>query len=130
MHIKIDNLSDRAVYQQIVDQVKRDIALGRINPGEKIPPVRQLAAEIVINPNTIAKAYKQLEQEGVITTRAGSGTFVAEIQNTLNDEARKALVCRQLELAVVDAVHTDVDKNELNNWFGELVEEYYKEVKS
>ncbi len=126
MHIKIDNLSDRPVYQQIVDQVKRDAALGRLRAGDKIPPVRQLAAEIVINPNTIAKAYRQLEQEGVITTRAGSGTFVAEIQNTLNDAARKSLVCGQMELAVVDAVHTRVTEKELAKWFGELVEKYYK----
>ena len=126
MHIKIDNLSDRPVYQQVVDQVKRDVALGRICPGDKIPPVRQLAVEIVINPNTIAKAYRQLEQEGVITTRAGSGTFVAEIQNTLNDNTRKTLVCKQLELAVVDAVHTRVSEKDLSKWFGEMVGRYYK----
>ena len=127
MHIKIDNLSDRAVYQQIVDQIKRDIALGRMCPGDKIPPVRQLASEIVINPNTIAKAYRQLESEGIISTRAGSGTFVAEIQNTLNDESRKSLICKQLELAVVDAVHTKVTKNELTDWFSQIIGQYYEQ---
>ncbi|MBN2064105.1 MAG: GntR family transcriptional regulator [Sedimentisphaerales bacterium] len=125
MHIKIDNLSDRPVYQQIIDQIKRDIALGRLAVGDKIPPVRQLALDIVINPNTIAKAYRQLEQDGVINTRAGSGTFVAEIQNTLNNESRKVLVCNQLELAVVDAVHTQVAQKELTNWFSEIAGRYY-----
>jgi GntR family transcriptional regulator len=64
MQINIDNASDRAVYQQIIDQVKRDIALGRLGKDERLPTVRQLAGQIAINPNTIAKAYQQLEREG------------------------------------------------------------------
>lgn len=125
MHIKIDNLSDQPVYQQVIDQIKRDIALGRLAVGDKIPPVRQLALDIVINPNTIAKAYRQLEHDGVITTRTGSGTFVAEIQNKLNDQSRKMLICKQLELAVVDAVHTQVEEKTLSGWFTEILGRYY-----
>ena len=56
MQIRIDNASDRAVYQQIIDQIKRDIALGRLLKDEKLPTVRQLAGQLAINPNTIAKA--------------------------------------------------------------------------
>ncbi len=61
MQIRIDNASGRAVYQQIMDQVKRDIALGRLIKDEKLPTVRQLARQLAINPKTIAKAYHQLE---------------------------------------------------------------------
>ncbi len=68
MQIRIDNASGRPVYQQIIDQVKRDIALGRLTRDEKLPTVRQLAGRLAINPNTIAKAYRQLEQEGIIVT--------------------------------------------------------------
>jgi len=56
MHFRIDNASNRPVYQQIMDQIKRDIALGRLIKNEKLPTVRQLAGQITINPNTIAKA--------------------------------------------------------------------------
>ena len=77
MQFRIDNASDRPVYLQIIDQVKRDIALGRLAKEERLPTVRQLAQQLAINPNTIAKAYRQLEQEGIIVTRAGAGAFVA-----------------------------------------------------
>jgi len=72
MQIRIDNASNRPVYRQIIDQIKRDIALGRLIKDEKLPTVRQLAAQLAINPNTIAKAYRQLEGEGIIITRPGS----------------------------------------------------------
>lgn len=72
MQIKIDNASNRPAYQQIIDQVKRDIALGRIVKDERLPTVRQLANQLAINPNTIAKAYRLLEREGIIVTRPGA----------------------------------------------------------
>ncbi len=72
MLIQINPASARPVYQQIIDQVKLDIALGRLAPGDRLSTVRDLAATLAINPNTIAKAYRQLEQEGTIVTRAGA----------------------------------------------------------
>ncbi len=89
MHFRIDNASDRPVYQQIIDQIKRDIALGRLNKNERLPTVRQLAGQIAINPNTIAKAYRQLEQEGIIVTKAGAGAFVANLDSNLSRSVRK-----------------------------------------
>ena len=59
MHLQINNASARPVFQQIIDQVKLDIALGRLVPGDRLPTVRELAATLAINPNTIAKAYSQ-----------------------------------------------------------------------
>ena len=76
MQIRIDNASDRPVYQQIIDQVKRDIALGRLAKDERLPTVRQLAEQLAINPNTISKAYRQMEQEGIINTRPGAGVRI------------------------------------------------------
>jgi len=78
VQISIDPRSDRPVYQQIIDHIKREIALKRLLSGEKISTVRELARQLVINPNTIAKAYKYLEQEGILTTRPGAGAFVSE----------------------------------------------------
>ena len=92
MQIRIDNASDRPVYQQIIDHVKRDIALGRIIKNEKLPTVRQLAGQIAINPNTIAKAYRQLEQQGIIVTKAGAGAFVANLDSNLSRSVRKKII--------------------------------------
>ena len=121
MQIKIDNASDRPVYQQIIDQVKRDIAIGRLGRDEKLPTVRQLAGQLAINPNTIAKAYQQLEREGIITTRPGSGTFVANLDSDLSGSVKKRIICEDLEGAVVDAFHMQIDSQTLLRWFNEAI---------
>ena len=124
MQFRIDNASPRPVYRQIIDQVKRDIALGRLLKNEKLPTVRQLAGRLTINPNTIAKAYRQLEQEGIITTKPGAGAFVADLNSTLNRSVKKKLVSGQLERIVVEAFHMQIDKKTLSEWFGETVEKF------
>ncbi len=117
MQIRIDNASDRPVYQQIIDQVKRDIALGRIIKNEKLPTVRQLAGQIAINPNTIAKAYRQLEQQGIIVTKAGAGAFVANLDSNLSRSVRKKIISEELERIAVDAFHMQIDSQTLLEWF-------------
>ena len=117
MQIYIDHGCNRAVYQQIIDQVKRDIALGRLRTGERLATVRELSAALVINPNTIAKAYKQLEQDGIIVTRAGAGAFVAELSSNLSRTVRRKILHEQLELLVVEAIHMQIDTGTLRQWF-------------
>jgi len=124
MQIIIDNASDRPVYQQIIDQIKRDIALGQLRKDEKLPTVRQLANQLVINPNTIAKAYRQLEREGILVTRSGAGTFVAEIDSSLSRLVRKKILSRQMERLIVDAVHMQIDKRSLLDWFDEMLDRF------
>jgi len=124
MQIRIDNASDRPVYQQIIDQVKRDIAIGRLGKDEKLPTVRQLAGQLAINPNTIAKAYQQMEREGIITTRPGSGAFVANLDSNLNNSVKKKLISEDLERAVVDAFHMQIDSETLLKWFNEAIEKF------
>jgi GntR family transcriptional regulator len=129
MQFRIDNGCDRPVYQQIIDQVKRDIALGRLLTGEKLPTVRQLAGLLAINPNTIAKAYRQLEQEGIIVTRPGAGAFIADINNTLSMSVRKRILCDDIEHVIVEAVHMQIEKQSLIEWFVERVEKFRFSVK-
>ena len=117
MQFRIDNASDRAVYLQITDQVKRDIALGRLVKEERLPTVRQLAQQLAINPNTIAKAYRQLEQEGIIVTRAGAGAFVANLDSLLSRAVRRRLICDELERIVVEAFHMQIDRETITEWF-------------
>jgi len=122
MQVRIDHASDRPVYQQIMDQVKRDIALGRLLREERLPTVRQLAQDLAINPNTIAKAYRQLEQEGVIVTNAGAGAFVAGLDSTLSRTVRKRILCDELERIVVEAFHMQIERQTLLDWFHGVLE--------
>ena len=124
MELRIDNSCDQPVYLQIIDQIKRDIALGRLKVADKLPTVRQLAAQIVINPNTIAKAYRQLESQGIINTRPGAGAFVAQIDSRLSLSIRKRNLCDQLERVIVEAVHMQIDAKTLIKWFSDLIKEY------
>ena len=121
MQFNINHSSDRPVYRQIMDQIKRDIALGRLIKNEKLPTVRQLAGQIAINPNTIAKAYRQLEQEGIIVTKAGAGAFVANLDSNLSRSVRKKLISEELERIAVEAYHMQIDSQTLLEWFNNAV---------
>jgi GntR family transcriptional regulator len=124
MQIRIDNASGKPVYQQIINQIKRDIALGRLDIDEKLPTVRQLAAQLAINPNTIAKAYRQLEQEGIIVTKPGAGAFVANLDSNLSKAVRKKIISEEIERIIVDAFHMQIDKQNLADWFKNAVEKF------
>ena len=80
------------IYLQLMEQVKHSIETGALRPGEQLPGIRPLAEELVINPNTVAKAYRELEHEGVIELRHGSGAYVAQRANAgkLADSLRAA----------------------------------------
>ena len=124
MQIRIDNASGRPVYQQIIDQIKRDIALGRLVKDEKLATVRQLASQLAINPNTIAKAYRQLEQEGIIVTRPGAGAFVANLDSNLSKAVKERVISEELERIVVEAFHMQIDSRTLLEWFNNAVEKF------
>src|SRR5262245_47340067 len=66
------------VYLQLIEQVKHGVDVGILRPGDQLPPIRRVAEDLVINPNTVAKAYRELEHDGVIELRQGAGAFVAE----------------------------------------------------
>ena len=129
MQFHIDNASDRPVYQQIMGQIKHDIALGRLMKEEKLPTVRQLARQLALNPNTIAKAYRQLEQEGIIVTKPGAGAFVANLDSNLSKSVKKKIVSEQLERIAVEAFHMQIDRQTLLEWFGNAVEKFNWPVK-
>jgi GntR family transcriptional regulator len=76
VRIRIDAKSGVPFYRQIIEQVKFGVARGDLNPGDQLPTVRKLAVDLSINPNTVIRAYRELEIEGVLDTHQGSGTFV------------------------------------------------------
>lgn len=78
MLVRLDFRSGLPIYLQIVEQVKHHVAAGKLKPGDQLPTVRQLATELRVNFNTIARAYQQLDEEGIISTQQGRGTYVLE----------------------------------------------------
>jgi GntR family transcriptional regulator len=94
--INLNPADERALYQQIVDEVRRGLVLGTLAPEDPLPSVRALAAELRVNPNTVQQAYRELERAGVVYSRRGQGTFVAapgggEREQLLRDVADRAL---------------------------------------
>lgn len=81
MHIQLDFRSGQPIYMQIVEQVRQLIARGELRPGDQLPTVRQLATELRVNFNTVARAYRLLDETGLISTQLGRGTYVWEFPN-------------------------------------------------
>lgn len=75
---RLDSRSGVPTYLQLVDQVRRGMLLGYLSEGDRLPTVREVAASLVVNPNTVAKAYRELEREGLVAPRAGQGTFITD----------------------------------------------------
>jgi GntR family transcriptional regulator len=104
----LDSGSGVATYLQIVQQVKEALRLGTIDVGDQLPTVREVVADLAINPNTVAKAYRELEREGLVVARQGRGTFVASTLAPASlrhhDELRAEL---ERWLAAADAVGLD-----------------------
>ena len=101
------------IYRQIVNQVQYLVAAGRLAPGEELPPIRTLAEQLVVNPNTIARAYLELERAGVVTKRHGSGTYVSDNGSPLKRAERLKLVAQRADALLAEASHLDVALEDL-----------------
>jgi GntR family transcriptional regulator len=101
------------IYRQIVNQVKYLVAAGRLAPGEELPPIRTLAEQLVVNPNTVARAYLELEQAGVVTKRHGSGTYVSDGGSPLKRAERLKLITQRTDALLAEARHLDIGLDEL-----------------
>ena len=112
MQIKLSFKSGKPVYLQIVDQVRSAAAAGAIGTGDPLPSIRPLAEELRVNRNTVAKAYAELESQGVIETIAGKGCFVQANQSPYRKEVRLKLLTEEIDQAVVQAHHLQVTKVE------------------
>ncbi len=109
MLIHISTTDGLPIYAQIVNQVKYLIASGRIAAGEQLPPVRKLAEQLVVNPNTVARAYRELETAGLITTRRGAGVYVAEGRSPLSHHERQRILSGRLDVLLAEARQMNVE---------------------
>ena len=114
------------IYRQIVNQVKYLVAAGRLAPGEELPPIRSLAEQLVINPNTVARAYRELEHAGVVSKRHGSGTYVSENGSPLKKSARRQILNERADALAAEAAHLGVELEELL----EIVSERHEALKA
>ena len=105
MDIRVSPQSNAPIYAQIVEQVKQLVASGRLAPGDELPTIRALAQRLLINPNTVARAYRELEVEGLVTSRVGQGTTVASGVSPLSVEARTRLMQEHVATLVTHARH-------------------------
>jgi GntR family transcriptional regulator len=126
--LTIDPRSGVPIYQQIVEQVKRSTALGVLQAGEQLPTVKQLALDLTINPNTVARAYRDLERDGVIATAPGRGSFAkgdgeaASTKLAARDVARHAIEGAVREAKAMGLSRSDVHAvadSVLDRWYPE-----------
>src|SRR5476651_2023599 len=112
MLIQINFKSGTTVYLQLVDQIRYAAASGALKTGEPLPPIRSLAEELRVNRNTVAKAYAELESQGVIQTLQGKGCFLSENNSPFKKQVRDKLLLGKIDEAVVTAHHLQTGRDE------------------
>jgi GntR family transcriptional regulator len=124
MQFQCDTTSRTPIYRQLIEQVRSAVARGRLQPGERLPSVRQLSRELVVNPNTIARAYTELEHDGTLITQQGRGVFVAQPRSDLTKRARQRQLEEHLEQLVVEAFHLGFTADELLALINKRIEQF------
>jgi GntR family transcriptional regulator len=112
MLFQLNFKSGKAVYLQLVDQVRVAVASGALQPGEMLPAIRPLAEELRVNRNTVAKAYAELESQGVIETTAGKGSVVRASGTPFKKDVRRKMLAESVDEAVVHAHHLQIGKDD------------------
>ncbi len=98
----INPKSAAPIHRQIGDQIRRSVAAGLLVPGDKLPSVRELASRLLVNPNTVARVYRDLERDGLLETRRGQGTYISANASALAESERRRLVSENLDAAARD----------------------------
>lgn len=101
------------IYLQIANQVKQLVASGRLAPGDEVPPIRTLAHQLLVNPNTVARAYLELERDGVVQKRHGSGTYISDTGSPLARKERVKILAERIDALLAEARNLRVEPLEL-----------------
>jgi len=113
MHLRVSPTDGVPIYLQIVNQVKYLVAAGRLAPGEELPPIRTLAERLAINPNTVARAYRELEVAGVVVKRGTTGTFVSASGSPLARKERVRILTERIDALLAEARQLGFPSDEL-----------------
>jgi len=110
---QLDLKNRKSIYEQVIDSFKEEIVSGVLAPGEKLPSVRDLSKQLTINPNTVQKAYRELEREGYCYTVSGLGTFVSKPENVAADPEQIALLNAELVRIIRELRYQNVSPDEI-----------------
>lgn len=116
----IDGRSSKPIYQQIIDGIKEKIIQGALEPGDRLPSVRELAKVLLTNPNTVARAYRDLEREKVIETIRGKGTFISSVYKPQFNNEILERIKENMKKIVIEAHYIGIDKERLANLLVEV----------
>ena len=128
--IQISPGSDQPIYAQIVGQISEAVARGQVAVGDKLPPVRKLAAELVINPNTVARAYSVLEQAGLVSTKTGAGTFVSDPKLRTADAADLNALTERIDTLIARGLNLGIEGDDLVAIFKNRVSKFSNRTES
>jgi len=126
MVFEIEPRSPKTIYRQICDRVRLDVASGVLRPGDRLPPIRDVAADLRVNRNTVARAYQELEREGVILSRVGSGSVVANSQSDIQMRERLRVVEGQITELLVQAFHFQIEPDRVLDMVRKRIEQFQK----
>jgi GntR family transcriptional regulator len=113
VQIHLSRQNGMPTYLQIVQQVKHLVASGRLQEGEELPPIRVLALQLRINPNTVARAYRELETAGIVAKRSTTGTYVSDAGSPLARRERLRILTERIDALLVEARQLNIDSNEI-----------------
>jgi GntR family transcriptional regulator len=113
MQIHLSPSDGRPIYQQIVEQVRRLLAAGRLEPGDELPTIRGLAEQLLVNPNTVARAYRELELAGLVEKRRTAGTFVSALAATKPRRERLRAISERADGLLAEAAQLGIELDEL-----------------
>lgn len=113
MQIHISPNDGVPIYHQIVSQVKYLVASGRLTPGQELPPIRVLAERLIVNPNTVARAYRELETAGIVEKRRTAGTYVSEQGSPLARRERIKILGQRIDALLAEARQMDVSLDDV-----------------
>jgi GntR family transcriptional regulator len=128
--IRIDTASFTPFYEQIKQQIRGQIGTGDLSPGAPLPSIRDLALSLLLNPNTVARAYRDLEREGIVTTRRGLGVFLSENAAKLCRDGRREDIRAKLEEVAAEARRAGISGAELREEIERALSDAYARSKA
>jgi len=130
MLLEIDHHSGVPIYRQLIEQIRRQIMSGQLNEGEQLMPVRELAAQLRVNPMTISKAYALLEVEGLLERRRGIGLFAARVRKDQKERTKGKLLEEIMRKAAVTAVQFGIPEKKAGEMLAKLYRKYNSRTRS
>jgi len=120
----IQTASGVPIYQQLAEQICAAVARGRLRPDERLPSVRELSQTLVVNPNTVARAYTELERQGTVYTRPGMGVFVSAGRPAISKKARRQRLHKAVDQLLIEAVRLGCDSDEVLELLDERIKQF------